>query len=89
MDHLQNLVWRAIEDEWDGTRPEGGVGTTDSKDVYDRLLAEGIQVPPGAMNDILADFHSRGLITGRGYTDREGMTIHGARAIIEPGWRVR
>ena len=82
----EQLVWRAIEDEWDSTRPEGGVGTTDSRTVYERLIAEGIDVPPGAMNEILADFHNRGLIRGPGYHDREGIRIHGASTIIEPEW---
>lgn len=81
---LRELVYRAIEDEWDNTRPPGGVGTTDSETVYNRLVSEGVEVPTGAMNEILQDFHARGLIRGPGYHDRQGIQVHGARAIIEP-----
>jgi hypothetical protein len=84
---LERLVWVAIEDEWDSMRPEGGVGTTHSRNVYERLRTEGVEVPPGAMNDILADLHNKGLIRGAGFHDREGIREHGARAIIEPEWR--
>lgn len=81
---LRAEVWRVIEDEWDNSRPEGGVGTTNSRDVYQRLTSEGIEVPPGAMNEILEDFHAEGRIMGAGYHDREGIRQHGARHIIEP-----
>jgi hypothetical protein len=50
---LRQLVWQAIEVEWDRTRPPGGIGATDSRVVYDRLIAEGVDVPPGAMDEIL------------------------------------
>ena len=81
---LEESIWRAIEDEWDKARPPGSIGTTDSKAVYDRLVAEGIDVPPGAMNEILEDLHDRDLIRGPGYHDLEDIPIHGARVIIEP-----
>ena len=81
---LRALVWREIEAEWDRTRPDGGAGATDSKTVYDRLVGKGVEVPPGAMDEILEDFHNSGLIVGPGYHDEEGIRQHGARAIIEP-----
>jgi hypothetical protein len=59
---LRQLVWRAIEEEWDRTRPPGGgVGETLSKSIYDRLIAEWADVPPGAMDEILQNLHDRPL----------------------------
>ena len=37
---------------------------------------------------ILVDMYDEGLITGPDYHDRESIRIHGARAIIEPEWRM-
>jgi hypothetical protein len=82
------LVWRAIEGEWDRTRPPSGVGGTLSKSVYDRLIAEGADVPPGTMDEILQDLHDRGLIIGPLFLDGEGIRMHGARAIMEPERRL-
>jgi hypothetical protein len=72
----------------DRSRPPGGVGTTESKTVYDHLLAEGVDVPPEAMNEILEEMYDEGLIRGPRYLDREGRRLHGARDIIEPEWRL-
>jgi hypothetical protein len=38
---VREKIWRTIEHKWDRRRPPGGVGTTDSKTVYDRLVAKG------------------------------------------------
>jgi hypothetical protein len=82
---LRQLVWRAIEEEWDRTRPpNGGVGETLSKSIYDRLIAEWADVPPGAMDEILQNLHDRPLIIGSLFLDRESIRMHGARVIIEP-----
>ena len=81
---LRQLVWRVIDDEWDRMRPPGGIGATDSRLVYDRLIAEGVDVPPGAMDEILQDLYDRGMITGPRSFGREAIQVHGARDIIEP-----
>jgi hypothetical protein len=47
-----------------------------------------VDVPPGAMAQILEDLSAEGQITGAQAVDREGRQLHGARAIIEPEWRV-
>src|SRR5215208_478900 len=60
-----------------------GFGST-----YTRLLAEGMDVPPGAMAQILEDLYAEGQITGPQVVDREGRQLHGAREIIEPEWRL-
>jgi hypothetical protein len=47
--NLKTKIMALIEEGWDRNRPPGGVGTTDSGTIYTRLLAEGVDVPPGAM----------------------------------------
>jgi hypothetical protein len=85
---LKTKIMALIEEGWDRNRPPGGVGTTDSATIYTRLLAEGVDVPPGAMDRILEELSAEGQITGAHVFDREGRQIHGARAIIEPEWRL-
>jgi hypothetical protein len=45
-------------------------------------------VPPGAMARILEDLYAECQIVGPQAVDREGRQLHGARAIIEPEWRL-
>ena len=85
-DDLKERVMEAIRAEWDKTRPPGGVGTVNSKDVYERLIAEGVDVPRGAMESILEKLRDEGRISGAPYHDPAGIPIHGAWSIIEPGW---
>jgi hypothetical protein len=85
---LKTEIMALIEEGWDRNRPPGGVGTTDSVTIYTRLLAEGVDVPPGAMARILEDLSAEGQITGPQAFDREDKQLHGARAIIEPEWRL-
>ena len=85
-DDLKERVMEAIRAEWEKTRPSGGVGTVDSKDVYERLIAEGVDVPRGAMESILEKLRDEGRISGAPYHDPAGIPIHGAWSIIEPGW---
>jgi hypothetical protein len=58
--------------------PPGGVGTTDSATIYTRLLAEGVDVPPGAMARILEDLSAEGQITGPQAFDRADLAIKSA-----------
>jgi hypothetical protein len=85
---LKTRIMALIEEGWDRNRPPGGVGTTDSATIYTRLLAEGRDVPPGAMARILDDLSADGQITGPQAIDREDKQLHGGRAIIEPEWRL-
>ncbi len=84
MNDLKDRVMEAIQLRWDETRPPGGVGTTDSKEIYEVLVSAGINVPRGAMADILQDLYNEGRISGRGYQDRAGIQVHGAWSIVEP-----
>jgi hypothetical protein len=85
---LKKKIIALIEKGWDRNRPPGGVGTTDSATIYTRLLAEGVDVPPGAMARILEELSAEGQITGAQAFDGESRQLHGARAIIEPEWRL-
>jgi hypothetical protein len=85
-DLLKERVMEAIRAEWDKTRPPGGVGTVNSKDVYEHLIAEGVDVPRGAMESILEKLRDEGRISGTPYHDPTSIPIHGAWSIIEPGW---
>ena len=85
-DDLKERVMEAIRAEWDKTRPSGGVGTVDSKDVYEHLIAEGVDVPQGAMESILEKLRDEGRISGAPYHAPAGIPIHGAWSIVEPGW---
>jgi hypothetical protein len=85
---LKTKIMALIEEGWDRNCPPGGVGTTDSATIYTRLLAEGMDVPPGAMARILEDLSAEGQITGAQAFDGEDKQLHGARAIIEPEWRL-
>jgi hypothetical protein len=85
---LKTKIMALIEEGWDRNRPPGGVGTTDSATIYTRLLGEGVDVPPGAMARILEELSAEGQITGAQALDTEDKQLHGARAIIEPEWRL-
>src|SRR5215217_4599005 len=85
---LKTKILALIEEGWDRNRTPGGVGTTDSATIYTRLLAEGVNVSPGAMAQMLEDLSAEGLITGAQAIDREDKQLHGGRAIIEPEWRL-
>jgi hypothetical protein len=80
------MVMETIRAEWDKTRPSGGVGTVDSKDVYEHLIADGVDVPQGAMESILEKLRDEGRISGAPYHAPAGIPIHGAWSIVEPGW---
>ena len=84
---LKERVLEAIRAEWDKTRPPGGVGKVNSKDVYERLVAEGVDVPRGVMKGILEQLLDEGQISGAPYHEPAGIPIHGAFSIIEPGWQ--
>jgi hypothetical protein len=47
-----------------------------------------VDVPPGAMSQILEDLSAEGQITGAQAFDTEDKQLPGARAIIEPERRL-
>jgi len=76
-----------IEEEWARTRPPGGVGTTESKIIYDKLVAEGVDVPRRAVAQVLEALWNEGFIEGALYRDKNDVPTHRAsRPIIEPRW---
>ena len=82
---LKTRVMEIIEEEWDRTRPLGGVGNTHSRDVYLRLVAEGWDVPDWKMQEILEELQAHWRIRGAYELDPEARRMHGSRFIIEPG----
>lgn len=80
---FQERVWQALEQEW---KLHGGKAA--SEDIYARLVDAGIEVPDHALNEIFDGWESRGLIRAHGLYDREGIRLHGARAIVR-GIRVQ
>src|SRR5215212_5230275 len=80
-------IIKTIEEEWARTRPPGGVGTTESEIVYDKLVVEGVDVPRRAMVQVLEALWNGGFIEGALYRNKSDMPTHRAsRPIIEPKW---
>lgn len=77
-DNFETRMIEALGDEW---RSHGDGGPIDSRDVYARLVGEGVDVPQGAMNEVFERLKEDGMISGPGYHDREGILLHGARYI--------
>ena len=87
VDDLKERIMEAIRAEWDKTRRPSGVGTVDSKNVYERLVAEGVDVPRGAMEKVLEKLREERRISGAPYHAPMDVAVHGAWSIIEPGWK--
>ncbi len=85
MDDFKETVMEAIQAEWDKLGTDVVGRNTTSKQVYDRLVAEGLEVPEGAMAETLEELKYEGRISGKGYHDRDAVPIHGAWVIMEPG----
>ncbi len=80
-------VIEIIEEEWTRTRSPGGVGNTESKVVYDKLVAVGVDVPRRAMAQVLEALWNEGFIEGVLYRNESDIPTHRAsRPIIEPKW---
>ncbi len=62
------------------------MGSTEGKIVYDRLVAEGVDVPGKAVSRILENLWYEGFIEGTPYRDRSGVPAREDRPIIEPKW---
>ncbi len=61
-----------IYDEW-----REGSGIVKSKDVYQRLNAEGIYPPDGAMDSLLRSLEDRGLVNAAKMLGRDAISQHG------------
>lgn len=59
-----------------------GNQSIDSADVYDKLVAKGINPPEMAMADVFDSLKKRGLIKGPAFHNREAAHKHGAYAIM-------
>lgn len=85
MDGLKREVMAAIQAEWDKVGTDVAGRSTTSEQVYNRLVIEGVEVPEGAMTEILEELKYEGRISGEPYHDRDTIPIHGAWIIMEPG----
>jgi hypothetical protein len=80
-------IIKIIEEEWAKTRLSGSVGTTKSKIVYDKLVAEGVDVPKRAMAQVLEALWNEGFIEGELYRNNSDVPTHRtSRPIIESKW---
>jgi hypothetical protein len=59
-----------------------GNQSIDSAEIYDKLIAKGINPPERAMAEIFKSLKDRGLIKGPGRLDSEGARKHGAWDIM-------
>jgi hypothetical protein len=73
---LATAMKEVIRDKWN---PK--THNLNSKEVYEELIARGVEVPPGDMNEIIGEFKKAGIITGPGYMDSTGVQQHGATVI--------
>jgi len=48
-----------------------------SKEIYDKLIERGIDVPENAMADVFDSLHRSGFIKGRGKQNSEEVRRHG------------
>ena len=53
----------------------------DSKDVYEELIANGVDVPENDMYEIWEAFQKAGVISGQGYMNSSANKQHGSMAI--------
>ncbi len=61
-----------------------GVGNQniESRQIYDKLIQKGIDVPECAMGEIFDSLKKRGLIRGVGKMNREEARLHGHWSIM-------
>ena len=82
MEEARRLRERIVEvlcEEWEKARP----GILQSETIYERLVAEGEEVPDGMINEILTALNNTGAIRAGGLHGREEIRKHGAWAISE------
>ena len=80
MTDLETEIRNTIYDEY-------GVGhqNIDSKEIYDKLIAKGIDVPERAMGRIIKSLHDKGLIKAHGRFDSDAARRDGAYDIMWVG----
>jgi hypothetical protein len=58
-----------------------GIGVVESREVYERLIDEGINPPPGAMEFLLTSLDQQGLINAARMLGEAAIAEHGNMAI--------
>jgi hypothetical protein len=77
---LETEIRKIIYDDY-------GVGdqNIESKEIYDKLLARGIEVPENSMARVIKSLKDRGLIRAAGRMNSEEAREHGAYSIMWVG----
>jgi hypothetical protein len=57
------------------------IGVVESRDVYERLMDEGINPPPGAMDALLTSLEQQGLVNAARMLGEAAIAEHGNMAI--------
>jgi len=73
---LAKSVADVIRDKWDPN-----TGTLSSEEIYQELIARGVQVPEGDMKEIFDTFIKAGIVGGPRPIDRDAFTQHGSIVI--------
>ncbi len=74
---LGDRIVDVLCEEWEKARP----GILQSETIYERLVAEGEEVPDGAIDEVLTALKNTGAIGAAGMHDTEAVRKHGAWAI--------
>jgi hypothetical protein len=69
---LAKSVANIIGEKWD---PDKGI--LSSEEIYYKLIARGVQVPEGHMNEIFEEFEKAGVISGSRHKHPTGYGQHG------------
>jgi len=77
---LETEIRKIIYDDY-------GVGhqNIESKEIYDKLIARGIEVPENAMARVIKSLKDRGLVRAAGKMNSDEARKHGAYSIMWVG----
>lgn len=73
---LAKSVADVIRDKW-----HSATGGFSSEDIYQELIARGVQVPEGDMKEIFDTFINAGIVGGPRPINRDAFTQHGSIVI--------
>ena len=73
---LESEMRTIIREAW-----EAGDRNVLSNEVYDKLIAQGMTVPPDSMDAVYNRLRNEGLIDGVAKLSREGRIQHGAFSV--------
>ena len=77
---LAEAIAKVLRAKWSSV-PEGSRRELDSEEIYNDLIARGVQVPEGDMSEVLDQFKKAGIIGGPGYMNSDAHKQHGGMVI--------